>query len=182
MANGFKINFHELVLSRFSWEFFWYVTFKTGIFGVQWLLGPNKFKLHHNAFQLMDFVLFFMAAWQGVKWSKVKGTVEFQFRISLFLMPCSGSLGSCASACAIARYLYRPVDPAADFLRFVTRKYIQFFRSIHHVLISLHLVTTPWIRWSRTENTTTYNDNFGPVSEVEEHQKGQFPRIYDLYG
>ena len=35
MVNGFKINVHELVLSRFSCKFFWFVMFKTVVFGVQ---------------------------------------------------------------------------------------------------------------------------------------------------
>ena len=45
--------------------------------------------LHHNALQ-HGFGSFFISSLQGVEWSKVKGTLEFQFRISPFLAEYKG--------------------------------------------------------------------------------------------
>ena len=101
------------------------------------------------------------------------------FFLNALIWCCSGFPGELRVCGAIAHSIYTPVDPAAWFPSFRLEIYsVLSIDSSRSFLASL--VTTPWIRWSRKANTTTYFDNFGPVSENKDHRKGQFPRIYNF--
>ena len=99
MANGFKINFLELVLSRFPRRFFWFVRFKTGVFGVQWLAWPIQVQglsayLIKMLSQPMDLVLFLwlhskVSNW--AKWCQIKETFRnFNLESALFSVQYGG--------------------------------------------------------------------------------------------
>ena len=92
--NGFEINFRKTGFIKISVHIFFAFRGSKQVFFVQWLLDPFKFKVFQlissQCSQTNESSAYFMALLRGVKWSKVKGTLDFQSRISPFLIQYKG--------------------------------------------------------------------------------------------